>query len=169
MAESLAARITTEQAARAEAQRLQQLAAEHRQIVEDTLAELHQSIAIREQLSATVQDLSNPVLPVLDGLLVMPLIGVIDTARATVMVNALLQAIEQHRAQVVILDVSYPQEIARGDVHNLVAIVHRKRGISLETAVAYVIRRHNAEMRAFQRPAQPCQTKSATSTGRSDM
>jgi Terpene synthase family 2, C-terminal metal binding len=47
--------------------------------------------------------------------------------------------------------ISYPQEIARGDVHNLVAIVHRKRGISLETAVAYVIRRHNAEMGAFQR------------------
>jgi anti-anti-sigma regulatory factor/HAMP domain-containing protein len=106
MAESLAARITTEQAARAEAQRLQQLAAEHRQIVERTLAELHQSIAIREQLSATVQDLSNPVLPVLDGILVMPLIGVIDTARATVMVNSLLQAIEQHRAHVVILDVT---------------------------------------------------------------
>jgi hypothetical protein len=47
--------------------------------------------------------------------------------------------------------ISYPQEMARGDVHNLVAIVHRERGISLEHAGAYVIRKHNAEILAFQR------------------
>jgi len=47
--------------------------------------------------------------------------------------------------------ISYPQEMARGDVHNLVAIVHSERSVSLETAVAYVTRKHNDEMRAFQR------------------
>ncbi len=47
--------------------------------------------------------------------------------------------------------ISYPQEMARGDVHNLVAIVHHERGVALEAAVAYVIRKHNHEMQAFQR------------------
>jgi rsbT co-antagonist protein RsbR len=79
---------------------------ENRQVLERTLAELHESIATREQLSATVRELSSPVLPVLDGILVMPLIGVIDLARATVILNSLLQAIEQHRAHMVIMDVT---------------------------------------------------------------
>ena len=35
----------------------------------------------RELLSATVRELASPVMPVLEGILVMPLIGVIDNAR----------------------------------------------------------------------------------------
>jgi hypothetical protein len=46
--------------------------------------------------------------------------------------------------------ISYPKEIARGDVHNLVYIVHQERGISLEDAAQYVVRKHDAEVRAFQ-------------------
>jgi hypothetical protein len=47
--------------------------------------------------------------------------------------------------------ISYPKEIARGDVHNLVYIVHRERNISIEDAAAYVVGKHNAEIEAFQR------------------
>jgi len=46
--------------------------------------------------------------------------------------------------------ISYPKEIARGDVHNLVYIVHRERNISVEDAAAYVVYKHNAEVEAFQ-------------------
>ena len=47
--------------------------------------------------------------------------------------------------------ISYPKEMARGDVHNLIYIVHRERGISLDEAVQYVVMKHDAEVRAFQR------------------
>lgn len=47
--------------------------------------------------------------------------------------------------------ISYPKEIERGDVHNLVYIVHHERGISLDAAVEYVVGKHDAEVRAFQR------------------
>jgi anti-anti-sigma factor len=74
--------------------------------LERTLAELRESVSAREQLSATVRELSSPVVPVLEGILVMPLIGVIDSDRAALLVRSLLEAIEQHRARVVIMDVT---------------------------------------------------------------
>ena len=46
--------------------------------------------------------------------------------------------------------ISYPKEIARGDVHNLVYIVHREHNLALDRAVEYVVHKHDAEVRAFQ-------------------
>jgi anti-anti-sigma regulatory factor/HAMP domain-containing protein len=71
-----------------------------------TLNELREAISARESLEKTIQELSSPVLPVLEGVLVMPLIGVIDSERAALLVTALLGAIEQHRATIVLLDVT---------------------------------------------------------------
>lgn len=73
---------------------------------EQTLRELRESLQARELLVATVRDLSSPVLPVQPGVLVMPLIGVIDAERADRMTAALLSAIERHRARLVLIDVT---------------------------------------------------------------
>ena len=74
--------------------------------LEHALTELHASLGAREQLSTTVRALASPVIPVLEGILVMPLIGVIDSERATLLLIALLKAIEQQRAHMVILDMT---------------------------------------------------------------
>jgi anti-anti-sigma regulatory factor/HAMP domain-containing protein len=74
--------------------------------LERALAELRESASAREQLSAAVREISSPVVPVLKGILVMPLVGAIDSDRARLLVRSLLQAIEQHRADVVIMDVT---------------------------------------------------------------
>jgi len=74
--------------------------------LQKTLAELQDSIDAREQLSATVRELSSPVVPVLDGILVMPLIGAIDNERADLLLSSLLSAIEKERASYVIIDVT---------------------------------------------------------------
>lgn len=73
---------------------------------ERVLAELKASLSERDMLSATVRELSSPVLPLVDGILAMPLIGVIDTARAAQLQEALLGAIERHRARIVLIDVT---------------------------------------------------------------
>jgi anti-anti-sigma regulatory factor/HAMP domain-containing protein len=73
---------------------------------EQSLVELRESIRARETLQQTIQALSSPVLPVLEGILVMPLIGVIDSERATLLVTSLLAAIEHQHATSVILDVT---------------------------------------------------------------
>jgi anti-anti-sigma factor len=74
--------------------------------VERTLADLRQSINERDELTLAIRELSSPVLPVMRGVLVMPLIGVIDTERAAHLTQALLTAIERHLANIVILDVT---------------------------------------------------------------
>jgi len=67
---------------------------------------LEESANARAQLNATVLALNSPVVPVLEGIVVMPLIGVIDAARADQLTHTLLQATTQYRARTVILDVT---------------------------------------------------------------
>src|SRR5689334_13508875 len=67
-----------------------------------TPAELRESISARKQLSATVREMSSPVVPVLEGILVTPPIGVSDSNRAELLVRSLLKAIEQNHASMVI-------------------------------------------------------------------
>jgi rsbT co-antagonist protein RsbR len=45
-------------------------------------------------------------MPVQEGILVMPLIGAIDSERAALLMDSLLRAIERHRARIVIMDVT---------------------------------------------------------------
>jgi anti-anti-sigma regulatory factor len=88
--------------------------AEVEQQVEQRTAELRREIAERERLQQeiieiqqqVIRELSTPVIPVLEGVIVMPLIGNIDTMRARDITRALLAGISQHRARVVILDVT---------------------------------------------------------------
>ena len=85
---------------------LEQRVADRTADLEGALADLRTSVGEREQLSATIQELSSPVLPVLDGILVMPLVGAITSERANLLISSLLHAIEQHGADFVIMDVT---------------------------------------------------------------
>lgn len=70
------------------------------------LAELRESVEQRELLNATVRELSSPALPIMEGVLLMPLIGALDIERAGLLTEALLQGIERHSSRVAILDVT---------------------------------------------------------------
>ncbi len=59
-----------------------------------------------EAQKEALEELSTPVIPVLDRILVMPLVGSIDSMRARDIMRALLEGISAHRAKVVILDVT---------------------------------------------------------------
>jgi rsbT co-antagonist protein RsbR len=63
-------------------------------------------VLAREQLSATLRGPSSPIIPVLDGILVMLLIGVIDAERSTLLMESLRRGVERYRAGMVILDVT---------------------------------------------------------------
>jgi anti-anti-sigma factor len=103
----MVADLHTTQAAVAEQQRtLEARVGERTADLERTLAELRESVTARAQLDATVRGLSSPIIPVLDGILVMPLIGVIDSQRAAMLMETLLRGVEQYRATMVILDVT---------------------------------------------------------------
>jgi len=60
----------------------------------------------QRRLLHLVAELSTPVIPVLEGILVMPLIGSIDSERAGRILESLLRGITEHRARVAILDIT---------------------------------------------------------------
>jgi rsbT co-antagonist protein RsbR len=67
-------------------------------------------IAQRERIIRAQQDeireLSTPVLRVRDRLLVVPVIGLMDSARANQLTDQVLRSIRAHRAKVVVLDIT---------------------------------------------------------------
>ena len=60
----------------------------------------------RAELVATVAGLSLPLIPVLDGVLVLPLVGPIDSGRIAEFTRVLLGGIERERARLVLIDVT---------------------------------------------------------------
>lgn len=60
---------------------------------------------IADQHSA-IRELATPILSVRPGLLILPLIGVIDSQRAAQITEDLLQGIVEHRARAVVLDIT---------------------------------------------------------------
>ena len=61
---------------------------------------------IVEAQKRALQELSTPIIPVMEHIIVMPLIGAIDTTRARDITRALLVGIREHQAKVVILDIT---------------------------------------------------------------
>jgi PAS domain S-box-containing protein len=78
------------------------------------ITELKAAEAERERLQAeiieaqrrAIQELSTPVIPVMDRIIVMPLVGSIDTMRAKDIMRTLLKGIREHKAKIVILDIT---------------------------------------------------------------
>src|SRR5205823_7527945 len=60
---------------------------------------------IRQQQEA-IRELSTPVLQIRDRLLLLPIIGLIDTHRAQLITENLLRSIRENRARAVVMDVT---------------------------------------------------------------
>jgi rsbT co-antagonist protein RsbR len=81
---------------------------------------------IREQ-QAAIQELSTPVLQVRERLLILPIIGVLDTQRARQLTEQLLGAIQSHRARVVVIDITGVATIDVTVANHLVQTVEAAR------------------------------------------
>ncbi len=101
----------------------------------------------RERIAAqlrTAQDtaraLSTPVLQVRDRLLIVPMIGVIDTVRAKQLTAQLLASIRGNRARVVVLDVTGVPEVDAAVANNLVQTVQAARLLGAELILTGISR-----------------------------
>jgi rsbT co-antagonist protein RsbR len=81
---------------------------------------------IREQQEA-IRELSTPVLQVRDRLLILPIIGVLDSQRARQLTEQLLGAIQSNRARVVVIDITGVATIDLGVANHLVQTVEAAR------------------------------------------
>ncbi len=101
-----------------------------------TLAEherLQQEVidAQREALS----ELSTPVIPVMERILVLPLIGTIDSHRARDIMRTLLEGISAHRAKAIILDVTGVPVMDTGVVNHINKTIQAARLKGAQTIV----------------------------------
>jgi rsbT co-antagonist protein RsbR len=81
---------------------------------------------IREQQEA-IRELSTPVLQVRDRLLILPIIGDLNTARARQLTEQLLGAIQSNRARVVVIDITGVAAIDLNVANHLVQTVEAAR------------------------------------------
>ncbi len=68
--------------------------------------DLQELVGAQAQLLHTVEELASPVVPIVDGVIVVPLVGRVDERRAGQILGTLLGGVEEHRAKVVILDIT---------------------------------------------------------------
>ena len=68
----------------------------------------------------TLRELSTPLLPIAPGVVLMPLVGAIDEGRAALVLEALLQGVVAHRADVAILDITGVRTVDTGVALGLV-------------------------------------------------
>jgi rsbT co-antagonist protein RsbR len=81
---------------------------------------------IREQQDA-IRELSTPVLQVRERLLILPIIGVLDSPRARQLTEQLLGAIQANRAKVVVIDITGVATIDLTVANHLVQTVEASR------------------------------------------
>jgi rsbT co-antagonist protein RsbR len=79
---------------------------EQQQIQEAVRQAIAQHEAQAEQLQAMIYELSTPIVPVYQGILVVPLIGTIDSRRSDEITTRLLDSINEHHAAMVIIDIT---------------------------------------------------------------
>jgi ligand-binding sensor protein/anti-anti-sigma regulatory factor len=76
-----------------------------------------------EAMTVLARELSSPVVPVFKGILVLPLIGSIDTRRAQQIMASLLEGIIAHQARVVIIDITGVPTVDTGVANHLIRTI----------------------------------------------
>jgi rsbT co-antagonist protein RsbR len=114
-------------------------------IIADVLiGERERTISLQQE---AIRELSTPVLQVRDGLLILPIIGMIDSPRAKQLTDSLLHAIRANRAKVVVMDITGVAAVDSKVANHLIQTVAAARlmgstviitGLSADVAQALV-------------------------------
>lgn len=68
--------------------------------------DLEEKLATIEQQRAAIRELSTPVMEVWEGVLCLPVVGIVDSVRSAQMTDVLLQAIAEKRTRCAIVDIT---------------------------------------------------------------
>jgi rsbT co-antagonist protein RsbR len=113
-------------------------------IVDVLIGERERTISLQQD---AIRELSTPVLQVRDGLLILPIIGTIDTLRAKQLTDNLLRSIRANRARMVVMDITGVAAVDSKVANHLIQTVAAARlmgstviitGLSADVAQALV-------------------------------
>ena len=102
----------------------------------EQLVQIEEAYDSQARLLEVVRELSTPVIPIHDGILVLPLVGTIDSTRAAQIMDSLLGAIQRDQASVVLLDVTGVPMVDTGVIDHLLRAI---RAASLLGARAVLV------------------------------
>lgn len=85
-------------------ERIYKLALEGSSKLVQTFIQIHEHRIEHQQ--SQIRTLASPIIPIYSEVLVMPLVGEVDTKRATQIMEDLLQEVVRHQAEVVLLDIT---------------------------------------------------------------
>jgi len=108
-----------------------------RKRAEEEIRRLNEELEERvAQQSRSIMELSTPVITVWDEVVLLPLIGVIDTTRAQLMMERLLQGIVDSQSRVAILDVTGVPTIDASVAQHLLETVSAAKMLGAEVVIA---------------------------------
>ena len=109
--------------------------------IAERVGEYVRRLLVREQAetmaeqSRAILEMSTPVIKMWDEIILMPLIGVVDTSRTSQMIQSLLQAIVDSGAKVAVLDVTGVPVIDTGVARHLLQTVDSARILGAEVII----------------------------------
>lgn len=69
-----------------------------------------------------IKELSTPLIPIMDNITVMPLIGTIDTERAKLIMETLLEGVMKHNSEVVLIDITGVPVVDTMVAHHIIQV-----------------------------------------------
>lgn len=100
------------------------------------LQQTREAERMREELDRTLQEMSTPVTPIWDEILLLPLVGVVDSSRADDVMRKVLTRITETRSKVFILDISGVPTVDEAAANQLIRITKATRLMGCETIIS---------------------------------
>lgn len=101
-------------------------------------AELEEKLRIIEKQRQAILELSTPVIAMWDEIVVLPLIGTVDTQRAQQILDNLLESIARTKARVAIIDITGVPVVDTKVAHHFLRTIEAARILGTETILTGV-------------------------------
>lgn len=106
--------------------------------LEAALEEAQEAERVRLELDRTLQEMSTPVTPIWDEILLLPLVGIVDSTRTDDVMRKTLDRISQTGSKMFILDISGVPTVDTAVANQLIKITKATRIMGCETLVSGV-------------------------------
>jgi DNA-binding LacI/PurR family transcriptional regulator/anti-anti-sigma regulatory factor/putative methionine-R-sulfoxide reductase with GAF domain len=97
---------------------------------------LQRTLETQARLMETIEALSTPVVPLMHGVILLPLVGNIDSGRSQQVMEHLLAGVQEYRAQVAIVDITGVPVVDTGVANSL---LHAARAVGLLGAAVVLV------------------------------